>query len=531
MTERKPGLARADAWIALIVGLCGLFAYLRTLAPDVLYSDSAEFQTLAYILDTTHSTGYPIYLLMGRLIGFVPIGSPAVRISLLSALCAAVALGCIYLATRYVTSSRAGAVLASVALGLSYTFWSQAIIAEVYTPSLAVLTPVVLLAFHWHSAPSKRNWALLLAGLLIGLGLGVHASVGLFGPALAVLVIWTLGSQRAARAQWLRAMGAAALGLAIGVGTFVLTFVLIDLNDSPASFIQTTVLPSRSIWGLTPADLDSPFERMWVTVTGLQWRDAMFPQNTQLGDAIGGYLLQVSRDEFSPLALVLAMIGFVVMLRRFPQLGGFNLIAFVTSLFLVLNYRPGDQYIFFLSTYVPVVIALGAGAGWMLEQVQRRMASRPASWQLAVMGAASGLLALVIVAPAAGSRLNALQTGAATFVRQDYVYPIDDLAEPRRASAERIAQLPEGALAITDWRAMYSMFYLAHVEGMRPDVAFMEATPHGSDGRVADSLIETMKAAMQSGRTVVTDNDYRNLQQHFRLEPLPGGAWYRVTIL
>jgi hypothetical protein len=44
-------------------------------------------------------------------------------------------------------------------------------------------------------------------------------------------------------------------------------------------------------------------------------------------------------------------------------------------------------------------------------------------------------------------------------------------------------------------------------------------------------LIETMKAAMQSGRTVVTDNDYRNLQQHFRLEPLPGGAWYRVTIL
>jgi hypothetical protein len=65
---------------------------------------------------------------------------------------------------------------------------------------------------------------------------------------------------------------------------------------------------------------------------------------------------------------------------------------------------------------------------------------------------------------------------------------------------------------------------------MRPDVAFMEATPHGSDGRVADSHIETTKDAIQSGRTVVTDNDYRNLRQHFGLEQLPGGAWYRLSL-
>ena len=138
---------------------------------------------------------------------------------------------------------------------------------------------------------------------------------------------------------------------------------------------------------------------------------------------------------------------------------------------------------------------------------------------------------MAVIAPFAGARLNALRAGAATFVRQDYAYPIYDLGEPRRASAQRISQLPDGALAIADWRALYSMFYLAHVEGMRPDVAFLEATPHGAEGRIADSLIETMKAAMRSGRTIVTDDDYRNLRQHFRLEPLPGGAWYRLTIL
>jgi len=74
-----------DYKFALAIGVCALAMYVRTLAPDVLYSDSAEFQTLAYTLGMTHSTGYPVYLLLGRLLGFLPIGSPAWRINLLSA--------------------------------------------------------------------------------------------------------------------------------------------------------------------------------------------------------------------------------------------------------------------------------------------------------------------------------------------------------------------------------------------------------------------------------------------------------------
>jgi hypothetical protein len=57
-----PELEKKDYWVALILALVALAAYLRTLAPDVLYGDSAEFQTLAYTFGITHSTGYPTYL-------------------------------------------------------------------------------------------------------------------------------------------------------------------------------------------------------------------------------------------------------------------------------------------------------------------------------------------------------------------------------------------------------------------------------------------------------------------------------------
>ena len=98
---------------------------MRTLAPDVLYSDSGEFQTLAYTLGMTHSTGYPVYLPLARLLGFLPLGTLAWRVNLLSALSAAVTLGGAVFLLAYVTRSRVARCWGR-ALGLSYTFWSQA---------------------------------------------------------------------------------------------------------------------------------------------------------------------------------------------------------------------------------------------------------------------------------------------------------------------------------------------------------------------------------------------------------------------
>src|SRR5688572_7109946 len=116
MTSSNSHVSPLDRWdmlLAIAIALLGLVIYTRVLAPDVLYSDSAEFQTLAYTGGVTHPTGYPIYLALARLVGYIPIGTLAWRISWFSALAAGFTLGGVYLVTRHL-SGRSGALLASL---------------------------------------------------------------------------------------------------------------------------------------------------------------------------------------------------------------------------------------------------------------------------------------------------------------------------------------------------------------------------------------------------------------------------------
>jgi len=513
------------------VGICGLAMYVRTLAPDVLYGDSAEFQTLAYTLGTTHSTGYPIYLLLARLLGFLPIASPAWRVSLLSAVGAATTLSAVFLLTRYLTRSRIGALLGSVALGLSYTFWAQAVIAEVYTPALAFLSAILLLLWRWHEAPTERNRALLLAAMLSGLGLGVHASVALLAPAAVIFVIGTLLLGRLRWPQWQKSLLAALVGVALGVGIFLLASLAIDINDPPSSFIRVAIYPSRSIWGLEITDLDSPFERLWLTITGRQWQSAMFPQDIDTADEVVIYIDRLLGYEFSIPMILCAILGVTALLHSRPQLGVFWLVAFFSTLVFILNYQPPDKYIFYLPTYLLVTVAIGCGAGSVLEWAHRHPVARKRRYLLPLYLLAVALLVLMVARPSAALRWQALQDGAATFVHEDYAYPIEDLRVPRHLATWKIQSLPENAVVISEWRSLYTMYYVAHVERMRPDITIMEASPYGGEGMVADTLNQTLEEALQEGRPVFADRVYGNLRDHFRVLPAAGGQWYRLSRL
>ena len=524
---------RADFAIALAIGVCALAAYVRTLAPDVLYGDSAEFQTLAYTLGTTHSTGYPIYLLLARLLGFLPIGLPAWRVNLLSAVGAATAVSGVYLASRYLTSSRVGALLGSMALGLSYTFWSQAVIAEVYTPALAFLSAILFLLWHWHNAPDERNAALLWAALLSGLGLGVHAFVVLIAPTAVAFVGAVLWWRRLPWPRCRQALLAGLAGLTLGVSLFLAASLALDLHNPPSSFIRVTLYPSRSLWGLDASALDSPFERLWLTITGRQWQDAMFPADIDVVEEFVRYGGRLLVYEFSPWMLLCAVLGVTVMLHIRPILGLFWLIAFGTILYFVLHYQPPDKYIFYLPTSLLLAMATGCGAGSVLEWAYRCfVAARKRRYLLPLYLLTAALLVLMVIQPFGTARWQALRAGAATFVQEDYVYPLDNLEEPRLMTTFRLKVLPDNALVIMEWRALYTMYYLAHVERLRPDVMIMEASPHGAPaGMVADTLIQELREAVQEGRPVYADRVYGNLRRHFRVQPALGGQWYRLSPL
>ena len=521
---------KLDYWIALVLAILALAAYVRTLAPDILYGDSAEFQCLAYTLGITHSTGYPTYLFLGRLIGFLPINNPAWRISLLSALSAAITVAGVYLLVRYFTRSRVGAVFGSLALGISYTFWSQAVIAEVYTPGMAFLVGIMLLLFNWQTDPRNRSLSLLAAALLAGLSLGVHASVWLIAPPAVALVLWTLWKLRASRLEWIRALYAGFSGAVIGVVIFLIAFLVTDWLNSPTSFVNTTLEPSRVFWKLQPDDFNSPFKRLKMILISAQWGPALFPGGDfSFMKELRDFTNRLTKVEFPPLVLLFALVGVVVMLLSRPASGAFYLLGFIFSAFLILNYQVGDKYVFYLSLYIPLTVAAGTGIGFILEWVHHRLEAVPGrSSQLLYLFPVLFFITMVVQSSGA-SRWQALRKGTAYFVTEDYVFPVKNLKEPRLLAQMRLTGMEDNAVLVMDWRDLYTTAYLAHVEEGKKDMLFKEAMPAGNNGKVASTLIAQIDGYLQEGRPVYVEWKYPGLEAKFRVLPAFGNL-YKLSL-
>lgn len=538
----KPGnlatYGKFDALIALVLAILALAAYVRTLAPDILYGDSAEFQCLAYTLGTTHSTGYPTYLFLGRLIGFLPVNNPAWRISLLSAVCAAVTVGGVYLLARDFTRSRVGAAMGSLALGISYTFWSQAVIAEVYTPGMAFLVAIMLLLFRWQALGgkagsirsgtwlAKRDLYLLTAALLAGIGFGVHASVWLVAPPALALVLWTLWRQKAPRTDWIRSLSAGFAGAIGGLAIFLVTFLISDRLNSPTSFIRTTLEPSRVFWKLQPDDFFSPFKRLKMTVISVQWGNALFPGGDfSFKQELTDFIHRLTKLEFPPLVIGLAVAGLGVMLLRRPLTGFFYPLAFLFSGYIILNYQVGDKYVFYLSLYIPLTVATGAGIGFVLEWIHRYLDAVPGlGYRLLYLLPIIFFLTMVIQ-PTVAVRWQAVRRGVADFVTEDYPFPAKALHEPRLVAQLRLAGAAENAVFVLDWRTLFATAYLAHVEKGMTNTYFFEAMPAGNNGKVASTLVTQLVGYLREGRPVYTDNRYPGLDQNFRILPVFGNLY------
>ncbi|HSQ59263.1 MAG TPA: DUF2723 domain-containing protein [Acidobacteriota bacterium] len=200
-------LAHGAAWVAALVSL---WVYAVTLSPTVAWvnqgEDSGDLLAASATLGIPHPTGYPLFVLLGRLASLVPLGSVAFRINLVAALAGAAG---VYFLVRFVCelASRGGAaasrpavpaaVLAAVAASLLYAFsrgaWSQSVVAEVYTLNVALFGAIL-----WSCARSERDRDyrfLALAAFLLGLGLANHLLILAAAPAVA----WSAWRSLAAR--------------------------------------------------------------------------------------------------------------------------------------------------------------------------------------------------------------------------------------------------------------------------------------------------------------------------------------------
>src|SRR5215212_11812423 len=185
------GAASLGGAVAIFAGVL----YVATLAPTVLpYGapdtlDSPMLQTEVTVLGVGHPTGYPTYMMLTHLFTHLPFGDPAYLVNLASAIYAALAVFAVYLAGLRLGGRPVAAAAGALAFGLSGAFWSQAVIAEVYTLEALLVALVILFLFLWRDHRDSRY--LLLSAFLVGLSLTHHLTSILLVPATVVFVFLT----------------------------------------------------------------------------------------------------------------------------------------------------------------------------------------------------------------------------------------------------------------------------------------------------------------------------------------------------
>ena len=361
-----PSRRTAATLIGLLVAGFALFLYLRTLAPTVLYYarptllDSAMFQAQLTTLGVTHPTGYPTYTMLGHLFTYLPVGDPAYRVNLFSAVMGVAAVVTLYALALRLTGSILGAGIGALAFAVGDTFWSQAIIAEVYTLNVLFISSVLLLLVLWRD--SRRERYLLGACLLMGLSLTHHLTSGLLLPGAAIFVF---AVDKRTFIRWRTVLKGAGLFL---IGLLPYLYLPIRASMNP---------PMNEADPTTPA-------RFWELVNGGQLTGvfgAFGPDLIPLRlSFFGGYM----GDEFSVVLLFLGMFGAVVAVFRDRAAAAMLGFLFLTWLAYAIEYEIFDFFLYFIPPYLVLALFMAFGVAAVFDGVRRLTAGSAPALKAAV---------------------------------------------------------------------------------------------------------------------------------------------------
>ena len=403
------------ASVALAAALFAVYA--AGAARTIYVGDSGELVTAVHVLGIPHPSGYPLYVLLGKLWTLaVPLGSIALRMSLFSAACAASACGTLHWLCRRLGLHPIAAVTAALLLASAPSFWGEANVQRVYALGALFVVGATAAALEWRRSRQARP--LLLAFFLCGLGATNHTFMAIYGLALAAFAFSALRSPR---------LGSrAALAFALGLLPYLyLPFRSradppLDWGNPEALGAFLDVVLRRDFW--PRAFLESPADLLPIA---LDYGRSLFAESLVAGAALAVVGIAVGRRRGWPVLLPLLVMAA-------------NLMA------LALHGSRTDLVVwhrYYIPSYAMLALLAGMGAHALVERLPR----------------AARLLPLVV--PAA-----LLLLGWRTFDRSRYRIAED-------FSRRLLAGLPPGAhLAASDDNVLFVLLYLHHVEEVRPDV-------------------------------------------------------------
>ena len=204
--DRSASAASTLTWLgAVAVGIVALGLCLWRLMPGLGFWDTAEFQMVLPVMGTAHPTGYPTYVLLGWLASLIltPIGEPALRINVLSAILVAFGAGLTVDLARRLTGSLVLGVVAGVGVALTPIVWAIGTQADPHALHFTLLVLIVWLLVRWEhdrrgspvepdgrpDQPAHADRWLIAAAVVTGVSTGNHSLTLLLGPPIILYVL------------------------------------------------------------------------------------------------------------------------------------------------------------------------------------------------------------------------------------------------------------------------------------------------------------------------------------------------------
>ena len=503
-----PDPAFVSAWLAAVaVGLLALGLCVWRLMPGLGFWDTAEFQTVLPVMGTAHPTGYPSYVLIGWLASVLlqPLGEPAFRVNVLSAILVAIGAGVTVDLARRLSGSLLLGVAAGIGIAVTPIVWAIGTHADPHALHFALVAIILWLLVRWEHA--RRGDPMAAAGLDDPDGADgarpIAASESATDPADRASAIDERAGRRASRrADRLLLAAAAVTGVSIGnhsltllLGPPIILYVLAVepgilrrrrfILANVAAFAIPTVLIRfemvlRAGWFRAPFVYADPstFSGFWYVTLGAQFHGWLTDPFSNAGGRIGD-LVTMTVAQFGPLAALL-LVAFIVTAIRQPRYALLTGTTMALTCFFNSVYPDGaiDRYYIgpalIAWTWLAVLGAtvidalapdLGAGGWARVRGASGRLGAGPSGRGIAGFARPIGLAAVAVglLAPS----LLALP-GRATIVDQS-----------RNRGAETwtrqvLGTVEPNAVIVSWWSYSTPLWYATIVDGQRPDICIVD---------------------------------------------------------
>ncbi len=475
VAKRRSGGGQTGNIVFLLAALVPV--YFLTMPLTVGRADTFEFQVVAPQLGIAHPTGYPLYLLLGKLFTLVPIGSVAWRLNVGTAVFALIALILIYQLGRRLFGQPLPALLGALALGLTPTFWSQAIEAEVYSLHALIIAAALLLLqvaggkwrvtsgesqFTIHNSQFTIHYSIFL---LIGLGLTNHLTTVFLLPPAILSLLFTLAPQL----SFLRRQESTRLDSRLRRNDNLIRYLFKLVLVFLAPLTLYAYLPIR--W--TAVNHESMgFSRFIDWVVGGRFQDALqwgaWLHDATRYEVVGRLFL----DNWGWFNLVIAAVGLIYLFVKRWQMALILLITWLGFTFYTLNYYVPDLAVFLIPAQIVVAV-------WWMGGVTTIV-----NCQLSIINCQLKNLQPLI------SSLLILPILLATVTNWPQIDRSSNDGLTEWGNGVLSLPLAENAAILADSEKIAPLYYLQQAEGVRPDLDIMVLPDEAAyraelDGRIA----------------------------------------------